>query len=297
MRLNSDKFYVKAILRDDGKRFNFDGERFFLATDNTLLKRPEIESTEVEYTEADGGEMINQRSTIGGQDFNGLMYPKDKDYWELYFTLTSFFKKNYSYTVIYTKRNGEMFAQYNGWLSSNIQIVPRPKEDYSYFSFGVKFRNSLLYEYLEDNDGTPTYTNSVKIPLLSADLGGEVWDAVGTVWDEVGEVWEAGEGGVQNVYVRSSERIYPIWTVVGPCVKPKIQVNNTDTFAEYDGTVGTGQKLTVDFSTGEARLNTALVTRNVRGSIYLEPAMNIVGFDSEGGTTKYSMIMWNGALG
>ena len=120
---------------------------------------------------------------------------------------------------------------------------------------------------------------------------------MGLVADSVGEVWVDGEGGVQSVIINSVSAVYPIWVVQGECVSPTLQNNTTDTLAVYNGTVAAGQTLVVDFEAGTARLDGALVTRNVTGLVRCVPGENIMGFNSDGGHTEASEIKWNNVIG
>lgn len=292
-----NKFYVRTIVRDDNVRFDFDASEIYLSTDNTLLARPEIDSTDINYTDADGGEMIHQKLLPHEQEFKGIIYPRVTDYWTLYFRLVSFFQHNHYYKIIYKRKDGTLFAQKNAWLSRNLQLPPTAQEEYSPFTVGFKLQRWSLYEYTEDGSGNETFANTVTLPLLAAALGGEKWDAVGTEWGGVGEVWEAGGGGVQNVFVSSASTVYPTWVVVGSAVKPKLQNNTTDTQATYDGTVAAGQTLVVDFAAGKAWLDGAIVTRYLIGQVSFKSGMNLAGFGTEGGTATNSTIAWNNILG
>ena len=118
----------------------------------------------------------------------------------------------------------------------------------------------------------------------------------GEVWDNMGTEWEMGNGGVQTVNIASTQAIYPVWVVEGPCINPKLQNNTTDTIAEFDGTVATGQTLTVDFEAGTAYLDSALVTRYVAGIVSFAPGENMAGFNSDGGATQESTISWNNII-
>ncbi len=292
-----DKFYVKKIVRDDGASYSFDGQQVYLSSDNVLLTRPEVDSTDTDYTDSDGGEMIRQKLPPFIQLFSGIIYPRTSDYWTLYFSLTSFFIINHTYKVVYKKRNGDMFAQHNAWIAQNIQVSPNSREEGSVFTIGLKVSRMDLVEYAEDGSGNEIYKNSAILPLLSASSGGQIWDSVGQVFGTVGQNWESGNGGVQQVTVNSVAPVYPRWTVVGPSVNPKLQNNTTDTVATYNGTVASGQTLVVDFSTGEARLDTALVSRNISGQVKFIPGHNIAGFNSDGGSSNSSKIEWNNILG
>lgn len=292
----NDKLYIKKIIRDDGVFLSFDGEEIYLAQDNTLLVRPDPNTTAVEYTEADGGEMIRQQNTIYQQPINGIIVPKTTGYWVLTRQLSLFFQINHKYKIIYIEKDGTMFATSNAWISSGLQIVPVPHENYSNWTIEFAIGDTAWTEYAEDSSGKEIYSNTVTLPLISASSGGEYWDSVGAVWDDVGEDWEAGAGGVQTVNIDSTRTIYPVWVVEGPCVNPVLQNNTTDTYASYDGTVATDQTLTVDFASGVAYLNSALVTRNIIGLVSFAPGENIAGFNSDGGETQQSTISWNNII-
>lgn len=139
---------------------------------------------------------------------------------------------------------------------------------------------------------SPSGTNQpaiLAVTMQNPTISGEVWDNVGTEW-------EMGNGGVQTVNIASTQAIYPVWVVEGPCINPKLQNNTTDTIAEFDGTVATGQTLTVDFEAGTAYLDSALVTRYVAGIVSFAPGENMAGFNSDGGATQESTISWNNII-
>lgn len=292
----NDKLYIKKFIRDDGETLSFDGTEVYLAKDNTLLVRPDPNTTSVNYTEADGGEMIRQQANTYDQTVNGLIVPRTTSYWDLSTRLSLFFKLNHNYKIIYIKKDGTMFATSGAWISAGLQIVPVPHEDYSNWSITFTIGNVAWTEYAENSQGKEIYSNTVTLPLLSAGSGGEIWDSVGAEWDNVGEEWEVGAGGVQAVNIASTRTIYPLWIVEGPCVNPSLQNNTTDTIAAYDGTVAAGQILTVDFEAGVAHLDSALVTRNVSGLVSFNPGENLVGFNSDGGATQSSTISWNNTI-
>lgn len=292
-----DKFYVRTIIRDDGVRFDFDAKELYLARDNNLLNRASISSSDVEYTDANGGEMIRQRLQSNEQVFNGLIYPREDDYWTLYFKLTSFFLINHYYSIVYKRRDGTLFTQQRAWLSASVQSSPPSDELYSPFTFSMKIGSAALYEYAEDGSGTEIYANSATLPLLSITSGGELWDSTGQVHDEVGSVWSPGDGGVQDINIASVSDVYPLWIIEGLSVNPSLQNNTTDTEATYVGTVAEGQTLVVDFATGEARLDGALVSRNIIGQVSFKPGLNSAGFNSDGGSSESSQIFWNNVIG
>lgn len=292
----NDKLYIKKFIRDDGVQLELDTFELFLSKENTLLVRPDPNTTSVEYTEADGGEMIKQRNAIYSQTINGIIIPKTSTYWELTSKLGAFFQINHYFKIIYKKVDGEMFAVDSAWISTGLQIVPVPHEEYSNWTITLSVGNMNWTEYAETPGGEEIYSNIITLPLLSAGTGGENWNTVGLVADGVGEEWESGSGGVQTIMISSTKMIYPVWTVKGPCVNPKLQNNTTDTNAEFDGTVAEGQTLTVDFASGVAHLDSALVTRYVSGLVSFQPGENRVGFNSDGGATETSTISWNNII-
>ena len=290
-------FYIKKFIRSDGQTLELDQDELYLAEDNTLLRRPDPDTTSVNYTEANGGEMIRQQNPTFSQDINGLIVPRTTPYWNLATRLTTFFKINYTYKIIYAQKSGKLFAVDGAWINSGLQIIPRSREEYSKWQIGFSIGRESWREYAEDASGNEIYANSVTLPLLSGSSGGEEWNEVGLVSDSVGEVWEVGEGGIQEIYIASSTTIYPIWVVEGESVNPTLQNNTTDTIVQYNGTVAAGQTLTVDFESGVAKLDGALVTRNVSGLISCKPGMNALGFNSDGGSATSSLIKWNNTIG
>lgn len=291
-----DKFYIYKFIRDDGETLEFDGEEIYLAENNTLLNRPDPNTTAVNYTGADGGEMIRQQVTPYDQTVKGLLIPRTADYWELRKTLSQFFQFNHIYKIVYKKIDGTMFAAGNAWISEGLQITPVPYERYSEWDITFTIGDAVWYEYAEDASGNETYTNTVTLPLVTNDAGGEIWDSVGLVMDSVGEEWEAGSGGVQTVNISSTQAVYPVWVVEGPCTNPTLTNNTTDESATFDGTIASGQTLTVNFADGTAYLNTALATRYMSGVVSLQNGDNNIYFNTDGGDTESCTISWNDAV-
>lgn len=291
-----NKFYVRTIWRDDNERFDFDGSNIYLAADNSLLPSPEIESSEIQYTDVDGGEMLHQRLQIGDMLLNGVMFPRNSGYWDLYTEIRTFFKINHWYRIVYRNAAGELFAQRGAWLSQNLQLPVQPHEDHAKWSIGFKLQSSALYEYAEDDEGNEIYANTVTIPLLTANAGGQKWNTVGQEWDTNGQVWLAG-GGLQTISVASTNLVYPVWTVVGSATNPSLQNSTTDSIAVYNGTVESGQTLIVDFAAQRATLDGTVVTRYVSGLVGFDPGDNLVGFNIDSGSATSSTIAWNNEIG
>ena len=170
------KLYIKKFIRDDGETLSFDAEEIYLSEDNTLLVRSDPATTAVDFTEADGGEMIRQRGAVYHQTIKGLIVPKTSDYWSLCTRLSRFFVFNHTYKIVYVKVNGSMFATNGAWISSGLQIVPVPHENYSYWNIEFAIGNIYWAQYAENSEGEQIYSNSITLPLITASMGGELWD-------------------------------------------------------------------------------------------------------------------------
>lgn len=293
----NDKFYIKKIIRDDGVWLELDDREILLDVDNTLVVRPNPDTTAVNFTEANGGEMVSQRLATFDQTINGLIIPRDTAYWQLVQKLTTFFQINHTYKIIYIEKDGTMFSASNAWISEALQVVPIASERYSQWNITFTVGNSWLREYTENSAGQETYAHSVVIPLVTSAIGGEQWDDVGLVLDNVGEVWIEGEGGIQSIMISSTIPIYPVWEVPGPCQQPSLRNDTTDSMAVYEGNIAEGQTLTVNFETGEAWLDGALVSRLVSGLVSFQPGENLIAFSINGGASKQSTIKWNNVIG
>lgn len=287
-----DKFYIKKIVRDDGAVFNFDASEIYLAKDNTLLLRPDPETTMVEYTEEDGGEMIRQRNATFEQPINGLIIPKTSTYWQLRSTLEAFFQINHTYKIIYITRQGDTFATTNAWVSAGLQVAPVANEQYSEWSVGLTAGNVYLFEYQENAQGIEVFANVVSLALSSPAAGGEVWDFMGENWDTIGGVWDAGDDGYQRIITNSLRKTYPVWQVQGPCMNPSIINQTTGEDAYYSGEIGAGEVLIIDFSAGTAHLNGELVTANLSGNVMLAAGTNLIAFNRDSGVVV-STLAWN----
>lgn len=292
----SELFYIKKLIRDDKAVLEFDRNEIYLDEDNTMIMRPEIETTAVQFTEADGGEMVAQRLALTEQPINGLIVPKDSTFWQLHNQLTAFFITNHSYAIIYETKDGTLLKAADAWISDNLQAPVEPKEDYSRWSITLSLGQAVLTEYSEDEQGEEIYTNSVDIGLVTAAIGGSEWDAVGQKWDAVGQVWEKSQGGIVTITVDSATNVYPVWEIEAVAVNPSIRNLDTDTQATYTGTIATGQKLVVDFASGTATLDGTIVTRNLSGELMLKPGANDIAFEIDSGTVTKSTIKWNNVV-
>lgn len=293
----NDLFYINKLVRDDGAQLVFNQTEIYLAEDNTLLVRPDVDTTKVDYTEADGGEMIFQKLPSHQQPIAGIIIPKTTGYWQLRAQLTSFFLINHNYTIIYQKAGGGgMFKSANAWIEDNLQVEPLPREEYSRFTVTMGIGGATLQEYAEDSQGNEIFANSATIPILSLASGGQEWDAVGLVYDSVGQVWETGSGGIQDISANSTSTVYPTLEVGGDCTNPTISNVTTGTSATYNGSISSGQTLAIDFSDGTATLDGINVTMDLTGSLTMDPGSNLISFDMTTGTITDATLKWNNAI-
>lgn len=296
------KFYIKKIVRDDGQQLVFDQNEIYLDHENTLLVHPEVDTTYQDYTEANGGEMIAQKLPSFEQPIKGLIIPKTSTYWALRSRLTAFFQIPHTFFVVYEKISGDTFTVGDkfktgtAWISESLQIPPEPYEEYSGWTVTLRIGSAGYLEYEEDASGKEIYANIVNIPLTNNATGGSQWDEYGQEWDAIGQVYSAGDGGIQTINVSSTQAVYPVWEVEGECINPEIRNNANDTIATYNGTVAAGQKLVVDFTAGTATLDGSIVTRNLSGTLKLDPGENLIGFENDGGSTNASTLKWNNYL-
>lgn len=297
-------FYIKKIVRDDGEEFTFDRSEIYLADDNAdLLNKAEVETTSIEFTEADGGEMVAQRLASYDQDINGLIIPKTSSYWALRTQVSDFFQVRHTFYIVYEKASGDdhvegdLFKSGDAWISNSLQIPPTPRELYSPWSVTLHIGTPGLQEYAEDAGGHEIYSNSVDLAIMSAATGGQQWDSVGQEWDNVGLVYVAGEGGIQTVNAQTTQDIYPVWIIEGPAVNPSIYNDTTSTSATYTGSIANGQTLTVEFASGKATLDGLVVSGKLSGGFQLTDGANYVGFNIDSGTIDHSTLKWNNYIG
>lgn len=288
-------FYIKKIIRDDGVQLAFDQYEIYLDEENTLLTRPEIATTSIDYTEADGGEMISQRLLSGIQTINGIIIPKDHSYWELREQLTTFFIPRQTYKIIYERVfDGALFQTGGCWLSENLQVPPEPRENFSKFTLSLGVGSAKLSQYAENESGEEVYAGEAEIFLESLRRGGLVWDEIGAKWDGNGAIWS--QGGNNLIAVQTAMAIQPIWVVEGRVVNPTIINRKNQTTATFTGTLVEGQTLTVDFSQDTAMVDSTDMSESLSGELTLEPGVNEIVFTSDDGSTTVSVLKWNGTI-
>lgn len=283
-----NKIYIVKFIRDDDVELEFDAKNILLNEENTLLTRPDPDTSEVNFTETNGGVMVRQRNPIFTQDINGLIVPKTRSYREIYMEIAAFWKINHTYKIVYITTDGDMFSVDRAWISSGLQIPPRPHSDYAEWTISLNIGTDQWHEY--DPGG---YAHELTLPIVTAGNGGETWDTVGLVADDIGEDWDDGRGGAQDVVFDSTDIVYPVWEVKGPCQRPTLQNNTTNTFATFELNVAEGQTLVVNFETGVAMLDDALVSRYLSGVVSCKPGVNTMGFNSDGGAQDECTLKWN----
>ena len=205
--------------------------------------------------------------------------------------------------------NGGQLRVFRGNYDSSYTAAVLKSEMTGHYIYGAlvqptntKITDTTLVAQLNALAGAQAYsgktvyqTDSATMPaILSVELLQSVGG--GEVWDNVGAVWEEGVGGVQTINVETTQTTYPVWTVTGPCSNPTLQNDTTDTIASFDGMIASGQTLTVDFADNTAYLDSAPVAKYVSGYVSLAPGENVIGFNSDGGSTQTSTISWDNII-
>lgn len=201
-------------------------------------------------------------------------------------------------TMIFYSRIITSLSELNDYFSATPMLFYFPLKTH----VDTQITDATLISQLNALAGAQAYsgktvyqTNSNTMPaILSVELLQSVGG--GEIWDNVGAIWEEGVGGVQTINVETTQTTYPVWTVTGPCSNPTLQNDTTDTLASFDGMIASGQTLTVNFADNTAYLDSAPVAKYVSGYVSLAPGENVIGFNSDGGSTQTSTISWNNVI-
>lgn len=299
------KLKLKRV--SDGEAIVFGEYPFLFSPSMSFFDAAPMRETVLDYSGYDGGEIVAQFKASRPLDVVGIIEAKQRDqYWAARTALSQFFKTNEDgtpsiYKAVFIKADGTMFAAQKCWLSANDFTATSLYEHRdARFNFSLKFGDPYFYEYLEDEAGNEVMSNTINLPLSTANAGGSVHDSVGATYASVGKIYEAGSGGVQTINVNSVRNIYPAWTIYGSAVNPSLTSNTTGGTLNYTGTINTGDILVIDMNAQTAKLNGSTVTANVTGDwIYLIPGQNTVGYNSASasGLGTISGLSWNGVVG
>ena len=301
-QIQTQCFILSLFIRDDGQRFLLGSGAYEFKDTEQHFDANTYANDVVEVQGNDGVFLAGQVRRPSAQSFDGYIGDASvskADIEEYRKDFLAFFRKNYYYTVVYIFPNGEAIQRRKGFIVD----APEVKELYQVFPeyhIALNFEDINYYSYAEDDDGNEAYTKSATIPIShGVSQGGLVWDSVGVTWDSVGAIWEQGSGGGPAVInIDSIDNVYPIWEVKGPAIDPEISVLTTGTTIGYNGTITSGQTLTVDMMNHTADLNGVNVLNKINGQwINLAPGTNRVTYTNDDVNATSSKIYWQEIVG
>ena len=296
-------FILALFIRDDGERFLLGSGAYQFKQDQLHFIANTYQNDIVEVQGNDGLLLAGQVRRAVAQAFDGYIGDSTvarTDIEQYRQDFLAFFRKNFFYTVVYIFNDGSAIQRRQGFIVD----APEVKELYQLFPeyhIALNFEDINYYSYEEDENGDEAYTKSAEIALtLGVQNGGLIWDATGVEWDNEGAEWEAAtSGGSTTVQVNSIDAVYPVWEVVGPAHNPILSNLTTNTALTYNGTVASGQTLTVDMFKKTAFLNTTSVVSDLSGDwVYFMPGNNSTIYTTNSNTdTPTSTIYWQEVVG
>lgn len=291
------------FIRDDGERLAVGGSSGLIngGTDDWFPAKT-LRTSSFTYADADGGQMVKQNYDPWPITFSGyIRKPTTTATTAARAELLSFFAKNHYFTAIFTDCDGTQMSAMSGWVSSAPQVVLRGKLDrHPTFSLELTFGDPYLYEYAEDEQGNPTYANSIEVPKYEqkATAAGYMYSGSGYIYYAGGYAYTGEINQVPTIDVNSTQPVAPIWTVTGQATNPSITNLTTNTSMSYNGTIANDQTLVVDCLNQTAMIGTADVSRFLTGDwLTLTPGENQLQYETTSDSdTQSSTLSWNGVI-
>lgn len=307
---------IRFIRKSDNKNFTFEknGDGFILNPDTVVIPSADIESATYNYAGIDGGYAPHDN----GRDMRPLQVRRPRAIsvlgWiipnmnfaenvsKMSQTLNEFFRVREYYQVVYEKCSEVDFYLDNVILTDGpfIQQTPGNAEEVlASVELSFLALDPAQYKAVFDEQGNLVPSSELIVPKTISTVGGRVWDASGATWEASngGKKWTLGSHGAVQIYVDSSDNIYPLIVIEGQAVEPQIVDITTNTSLSFDGTVAAGQRLVLDCANKTAKINGANVIGMVSGEwLYLVPGLNKFEFNS-GGTVGHATIEWNDVVG
>lgn len=289
--------------RDDGQTlaFNWSTGLVDQATDDWMPAKT-LRTSSFTYADADGGQMVKQHYDPWAITFSGYIVANSSaKVREIRNNLLSFFTTNHYFTAIFTDCDGVEMSAPSGWISSAPAVVLRDKHDTApTFSLGLTFGDPYLYEYAEDDEGNPTYANSIQVPRYTDtnEAAGYMYVGGGYIYYGGGYAYIGAQSAIPTINVNSTQSVAPIWTVEGQATNPSITNLTTNTEMKYTGTIAAGQTLVVDCLNQTAMIGTADVSRYLSGDwLTLTPGGNQLQYETTSDDdTQSSTLSWNGVI-
>lgn len=291
------------FIRDDGERLAINGASGLVdrATDDWMPAKT-LRTSSFTYADADGGQMVKQHYDPWPITFSGyIVRPSTAATTATRNELLRFFATNHYYTAVFTDCDGVEMSAPSGWLSASPQVTLRSKQErHPTFTLQLTFGDPYLYEYAEDEQGNPTYANSIEVPKYEqkATAAGYMYSGAGYIYYAGGYAYTGEINQAPTIDVNSTQPVAPIWTVTGQATNPSITNLTTNTSMSYKGTIANGQTLVVDCLNQTAMIGTADVSRYLSGDwMTLAVGTNQLRYETTSdGDTKSSKLSWNGVI-
>lgn len=301
MGVTPQGWILALFIRSDGERLLLGDGAYEFKDSQQHFDADDFENDTVEVQGNDGTLLAGQVRRASVQSFDGYIgdatttREQVESYRRAFFM---FFRKNFTYTVVYVFCNGTAIQRKRGYIVD----APEVKELWQKFPeyhVALNFEDVNYYAYDEDESGAEIYAKSAAIPSSASASGGLVWDSVGIVWDDVGAEWEAGSGGGSTIIgVDSIDSVYPVWVVTGVAQNPVLTNVTTGTSLTYTGTVTASQVLRIDMFNKTATLNGTSVIGNVSGDwVFFQPGNNRTSYTTNNADTPASTIEWQEIVG
>lgn len=294
-------FILAMFIRDDGQRFLLGDGDYTFTQKQLLFKAVTTSNDVVELQGANGAMLAGQVRRPSTQSFDGFIGDATKGRQDVEIArrkFLSFFRQNYSYTVVYIDTNGNTSQQKFGYIVD----TPEVKELYQIqpnYHVALAFEDVNYYEYAEDADGNEVYASSAKIPLTGDRYGGLMWDEDGVVWDNDGAQWEEGTDGSEVVLDLNIVANTPVvWSIPGPVTNPQLSTTGTGDVMKYVGSVGATETLVIDTLNQTAYISGSDRTMNMTGDwLYLSPGVNRLSYVADTSGAPASTLKWQGVIG
>ena len=294
-------FILAMFIRNDGERFLLGDGDYTFTQKQLLFSAVSMANDIVELQGANGAMLAGQVRRPTTQSFDGFIGDATSSRNDVEIArrkFISFFRQNFSYTVVYIDTNGNTSQQKLGYIVD----APEVKELYQIqpnYRVALAFEDVNYYEYAEDSDGNETYASSAKIPLTGDSYGGLIWDNDGVVWDNDGATWEAGTDGSEVVLDLNIVGNTPVvWNVQGPVTNPQLSNTGTNEVLKYNGYVGATETLVINTLEETAYISGSDRSANVSGDwLQLAPGINRMAYVADSQGAPASLLQWQGVIG
>lgn len=178
------KCYILALfIRSDGERFLLGSGYYEFKDKQQHFAANTIANDVIEVQGNDGYLLGGQVRRPGVQSFDGYVgdgTTSKTEVEEYRRDFLSFFRKNFTYKVVYVFPDGSAIQRKRGFLV-DAPVVQELYQIYPEYHVALNFEDVNYYFYDEDADGDEIYGKSAVIGLATAASGGLIWDNLGAV--------------------------------------------------------------------------------------------------------------------